>query len=129
MGFRSVQPTIPATAATAAATFTMLAHFINVPFGLLIRDVLNNGCDSDEASPYSPPATAPNLTRECNSKHRTCLLHATVAPLHVRSCKERQAGVGSAFHRGNFCLQRQRGARHRCSRASLAARPPFLKNF
>src|SRR5262249_61291558 len=39
-GFRSVQPTIPATAATAAATFTTLAHFINVPFGLLIRDSL-----------------------------------------------------------------------------------------
>src|ERR1700751_5777329 len=38
MGFRSVQPTIPATAATAAAAFTTLAHFINVPFGLLIRD-------------------------------------------------------------------------------------------
>src|SRR5215469_18814537 len=40
MGFRSVQPTIPATTATAAAAFTTLAHFINVPFGLLIRDPL-----------------------------------------------------------------------------------------
>jgi hypothetical protein len=35
-----VQPAIPTTIATAAAAFTTLAHFINVPFGLLIRDVL-----------------------------------------------------------------------------------------
>src|SRR5262249_1272878 len=40
IGFRSVQRTMPATAATAAATFTTLAHFINVPFGLLIRNPL-----------------------------------------------------------------------------------------
>jgi hypothetical protein len=40
MGFRSVQPAIPTTIAAAAAAFTMLAHFIQVPFGLLIRDAL-----------------------------------------------------------------------------------------
>src|SRR5215469_8160059 len=117
MGFRSVQPTIPATAATAAATFTTLAHFINVPFGLLIRDVLNNGCDSDEASPYSPAATAPNLTRECNSKHK--LVFYTRQRMRTRISKECE-GVRSAFAQ-SFLAAAAAGAQGSCCKASMLA--------
>jgi len=40
MGLISVHAANPTVATTAAAAFTTLAHFINVPFGLLIREVL-----------------------------------------------------------------------------------------
>src|SRR5437667_9401857 len=80
MGLISVQAANPTVATTAAAAFTALAHFINVPFGLLIREVLITDATAVSKLPPSNrwPATESNLTRECNSRHATCLLFATV---------------------------------------------------
>src|SRR6185437_10389796 len=71
------QPATPITNRAAAAALTTLAHFIQGPFGLLIREILRTQCKNGVHAPgptgcCAPPpsqhATAPNLRRECNSK-------------------------------------------------------------
>src|SRR5579863_9554639 len=84
------------------------------PSGLLIRDVLitdaTPACKLRPAD--SPRATAPNLPPECNYKHMTCLLNATVHSLQVhtpwrvfanRVWRLRQ-GFSGAYQRGE-CLR------------------------
>src|SRR5881392_3303086 len=68
MGLISVQAANPTATATAAAAFTMLAHFIKRSPWVV----------DSKFRRRSPRATASNLQRECNSKHAACLLIATV---------------------------------------------------
>ena len=56
-----MQAANPTTAATVAAAFTTLAHFINVPFGLLIREVLKT--DATPVSKFRPPSPAGNCIK------------------------------------------------------------------
>src|SRR5256886_11320387 len=86
MGLISVQAANPTATATAAAAFTMLAHFIKrspwVVDGKFRR--------------RSPRATASNLQRECNSKHAACLLIATVISVSDAGCVCGSGGGGGA---------------------------------
>src|SRR2546430_15173801 len=107
MGLISVQAANPTATATAAAAFTMLAHFIKrspwVVDGKFRR--------------RSPRATASNLQRECNSKHAACLLIATVISVSDAGCVCGSGGAGDAVIPG-CCVA---GLADRCCEAQALA--------
>src|SRR2546430_16321348 len=86
MGLISVQAANPTATATAAAAFTMLAHFIKRSPWVV----------DSKFRRRSPRATASNLQRECNSKHAACLLIATVISVSDAGCVCGSGGGGGA---------------------------------
>src|SRR5579864_7771699 len=103
-GLRSVQAAKPTANATAAAAFTTLAHFIFVPFGLLIRDVLIT--DPSPVGKFRRIRRA-QLHQIClrNATPNTpsapiCLLRATSGAVHLKPCQVSCVAVSEAFGAG-----------------------------